>query len=284
MHKSFNVVMLVILMAAASGTRHQNATKEDQKKNLRVEPAVPVEPAAPKQPAPQTEKPPQGFFFASTLRRLQHHWLQDSRDPLAMLNLGGKGKLHQQPAGQEQAAPQPTIGQMIANMVLTMILFLLVAYLYTKHKPEFVTVGDEKKDSLDGDFKHGLCNWFETPGLALFTCCCGGVRWADNLRMMGLLAFVYGVVVFVILRVSYGSPHWASSLPYLAFVIVATYYRQKIREAFNMPTDGQTTALDCLKYCFCGCCAIVQDTRQIEEAKLLGHDAVSQEKPLDFSM
>jgi len=181
---------------------------------------------------------------------------------------------------EQGAVAQPTPGQLLAHFIVTALIILAVAYLYTKNKPEFVIEEKADKASLDGDFKHGLFSCADTPGMSLFTFCCGGVRWADTMRMAGFLLFVYGVALWVLFESCSGL---LGGLTWLFVTIVGTVYRQKLREAFKMPTGNDVMAKDCLMWCCCGCCAIVQEARQIEEAKALGHAAAGEELPLSFA-
>jgi len=205
------------------------------------------------------------------------------------LELEDKLHLHHAKKAREEPAPaqpendgvaQLTFGQLVVHTITTAIIILVVAFLYTKYKPEFVLSEHDDKTSLDGDFKHGLFSCFDLPGLALFTFCCGGVRWADTMRMAGFLAFLYGILIWVVFESCSGL---LGGLTWLFVSLTGTYYRQKIREAFKMPSGNDVMAKDCLLWCCCGCCAIVQEARQVEEAKLLGHSAAQAELPLSFS-
>lgn len=244
-----------------------------------------------------SERPIPAEALSSVMQRLREgqQWVHGKvSEPVTMIALQLKHKFladagveKQEPGlqpgvqGQVNQPPQPTMGQIILNMVVTAIIFLLVAFLYTKYKPDFVTPDNtDSKESLNGDFKHGLCSCFETPGLAFFSCCCGGIRWADTMRMAGMLAFVYGIGIFLFLESTSGV---LGGLTWLLVAVLGTMYRQKLRTAFNMQSGSDVMLYDCLKWCCCGCCAIVQEARQMEEARVLGHDAADKEMPLDFS-
>lgn len=237
--------------------------------------------------SPETE-PPHAHWAALLQAHVQgcQEWLHGkvdtSRAMFVMLAHRIGYKSGQEPAAQPAPVPQPTLGEMITHAIVMLILMALTAFLYSKYKPVFVEVSnDDKKESLNGDFKHGLFSCFETPGLSLFTCCCGAVRWSDTMRMLGFMAFLYGMLVWMCVE--------TLSLLGLAFiawaivVVLGTMHRQKIRAAFEMPTDNQNMFYDCLGYAFCSCCAIVQEARQVEEAKALGHEATENEMPLDLT-
>merc|ERR1719498_2211064 len=60
--------------------------------------------------------------------------------------------------------------------------------------------------------------------------------------------------------------------------VVGAFFRSKIRAMFEMKQTMMTHAEDCLTYCCCTCCAIVQEARQLEEAYATNHDGIKDAK------
>merc|ERR1719352_1561733 len=81
------------------------------------------------------------------------------------------------------------------------------------------------------------------------------IRWADTLRMAGMLPFSLGIALFGLLQLC--PP---------VFIGAAVLYRHKMRQLFNLPTGCMTICKDCFSYAFCTCCTIVQEARQLEMA------------------
>lgn len=195
-----------------------------------------------------------------------------------------------QPADKLALTPAETALAVVLELLFQVVIVGLGAYLYIQNKPDpLVTLeGPEKKDDLDGEFKHSLFACLEMPGTTAFVCCCcEGIRWADNMRLLGTLTFFKALALWMVLNCActlltlggVGTP----LLSLLILTGMLSYYRQELRGKFNMKTGPGVVALDCLSYAFCGPCTIVQDTRQLEEGQLLGHEAVSGAHPLSLS-
>jgi len=234
------------------------------------------------EPAPQHEGSLKASMIAIVNRGRQ--WFKQNGLAAVEPGVAFALRMKETPASQNTPPPQSPAQQFMTSVVSILIQVLitaLVAFLYMKNKPESVVTVPEgdKKESLDGDFKHGLFSCFDLPGLSLFTFCCGGIRWADSMRMMGELTFYSAVGIWlgmlVLGAVTGGLFTW------VGIAIIGTMYRQKIRAAFNMKSDNNTTVMDCLGWCCCTCCSIVQEARQVEEGKALSHSAL--QKELDFN-
>lgn len=198
----------------------------------------------------------------------------------------------------QQAPPQPvqtgyfpkeTTAQKIARICVDIFVTLLIActvsILYIKYKPaDIVTVTEtDTPESLDGDFKYPLFHCCDLPKLSCFACLCQGFRWADTMRMIGELSFVSAFGIFIGVQIVCKLLSFGTGADVLIggviITVLQTYYRQKIRALFKMESDNQTMAMDCLKYFFCCFCTAVQDARQVEEAKMVKHEAVKNEMP-----
>eukprot|EP00927_Polykrikos_kofoidii_P031520 TRINITY_DN2707_c0_g1_i2.p1 TRINITY_DN2707_c0_g1~~TRINITY_DN2707_c0_g1_i2.p1 ORF type:complete len:258 (-),score=28.80 TRINITY_DN2707_c0_g1_i2:111-884(-) len=133
----------------------------------------------------------------------------------------------------------------------------------------------ETSRSLTGSnhFSHGLFDCFSVPGLCIFSCCCGPVRWADTISMLGLIEFFLGIFIIFACTVLN-----VLSLPgTLLITCIYTYKRQQLRKLFGMDNgDFATVTEDFCTYCCCSVCAIVQEARQVEtyEKELPVADAV----------
>lgn len=139
------------------------------------------------------------------------------------------------------------------------------------HLPEASPLMDETKP----EWKHGLFACFDEPTLCCLSCCCPAVRWADTLDIANLHNFCCAFAVYMIL--------W--SLDYIGLpgtAILAGYcvaMRQNIRRLAGLPNGNCGTCFeDCLTYCFCWPCAIVQEARQLDSVysgKMIVGDASS---------
>lgn len=173
-------------------------------------------------------------------------------------------------------------GEHLASMLLSAFVSVCVvlccAYVYMKNKVD--PWGQVPRDGLDheaylldkSDWRFGLCDCFQTPPLCLLSCCCPAIRWADTMRMAGIMSFYTGVMVMTVLGAL--SP-FAGGLSTLIMLAIAVHHRQNIRRLFGMPAGNAATyCTDCCVYMCCSCCAIVQEARQVEEAYAVNHPVV----------
>mmetsp|Transcript_31465 Transcript_31465/g.68925 ORF Transcript_31465/g.68925 Transcript_31465/m.68925 type:complete len:248 (-) Transcript_31465:69-812(-) len=146
-------------------------------------------------------------------------------------------------------------------------------YNYNKQFPPKDVPGDHPK-LLDHQWSFGLFACFDTPAICCLTCCCMPIRWADTIRMAGLMSFWLALVVFLGVMLT---EIVSATLQLVLLVAVGTYYRQKLRAMFGLDYgDFSTVAADCLTWCCCGCCAIIQEARQLEAAYQTKHSAIEQ--------
>lgn len=172
-------------------------------------------------------------------------------------------------------------GAHLASVLLTsfvnVLIVLCCAFVYMRNKV------DPRQPPLDGldheaylldknDWRFGLFDCFRTPPICMLSCCCPTIRWADTMRMAGILSFYTGVVVMTVLT-SLGP--LAGGLTMLIGVCIAVHQRQRIRRLFGMPAGNASTyCQDCCVYTCCSVCAIVQEARQVEEAYAVNHPVV----------
>jgi len=165
-------------------------------------------------------------------------------------------------------------------MVIEIIIFIIIGYLYAKYKPDDLILDaprDIKSEELNS-FKYGLLQCYQLPLFSLFTCCCPCARWADSTRMFGMLPFIWGMAWWW----GFTDPtdvFW-TLIGWVVLALVGTYYRQRMRRLFYMENSNGLCCLDWLGWCCCPCCSIVQEARQVELAKVLGHEALYRALPL----
>jgi len=172
------------------------------------------------------------------------------------------------------------------GMRLAPIVIVGVLYAHLNCKPTFVRVDEGvTTESLDGDFRHGFCSCLETPLLCCFSCCCLPLRWGDTVKMVGMLGFWVAVLIFFsldfivnMIAEEFGHIHWTITMIIipLPITLLGTVYRQQLRVAFNMDQKPITVAVDLIQWCCCPCCAIIQEARHVEDARILGHLAVTE--------
>lgn len=230
----------------------------------------------------------------------------------AFLGLGGAEPLDQgrvsfqNQGGQRPAAsmvmPKPsapaldTVLVIIITVLFHALLMSMVACLYVHHKSTVVVLSVQEeaaeKASLDGGFSHGLFSCCDTPRLSCFTCWCMGVRWADSVRMASSFSFLAAVLVWLgvqLIAMLFSGKADADGImlwlfvAWLGMTVVGTIFRQRLRRLFGMEAGCGVVFVDCIKWACCGCCAAVQEARQLEEAKEVGHSAVDEAVPLDLT-
>jgi len=121
-------------------------------------------------------------------------------------------------------------------------------------------------------FSHGLCDTAECCGadrcMCFFAWCCPSVRWADTLSedKAKLLSFWPALLIFAVLNNLRGVVcYQISAIVGLSLLVAVVYTRQQIRKRYQLEhgTCG-TVCFDCLTWCCCSPCAIVQEARQAQ--------------------
>lgn len=169
----------------------------------------------------------------------------------------------------------------LVSFLLSLLLVFILAWLYARYKEDPVPTHEadrlawarqQSSHSVQGDWRFGLCECYKASALInCLACCCPSIRWADTMRMTGIFTFWIGFLLFASLYLLNGS---TAGLSGLVLLIVVVLKRQELRKKFNMQTGAASCALDCCTYLCCGCCAIVQEAQQIEEAFAVGHPAL----------
>lgn len=153
---------------------------------------------------------------------------------------------------------------MFVVFVIWLFLYICVAFIFKMYSPgspvEVVAAA-----SADHDFKYGAFACCEDVSLCCFACWCGGVRWADNMYRMGYMGFWFGLSVFLVMHLANGFLQGGFAM-WVLIAMVLTYFRQEMRKSFNLKNDHETVLKDLCLWCCCALCAIVQETRQLDDA------------------
>lgn len=178
---------------------------------------------------------------------------------------------------------QQSLSHVLLYTAITAALITVLAllYQYRKKDPEGVPNDglEHKAELLEGRWRFGLFDCLGDLNICCLTCCCPAIRWADTIRMAGFLSFWTGFMVFLGLQLL--GPVWSAVSPQTASIcgvillIILVFYRQRQRRLFGMQSGTLGSyAEDCFTYCCCGCCAIIQEARHLEEAWAVEHVAV----------
>lgn len=162
-----------------------------------------------------------------------------------------------------------------ANCAYSCVSFFIVTFLAAlvhlkvigRHRPQ---VEKTVQPGADG-FSYGLCSCdfnFNHALICFCACCCLPVRWADTVSkepVPNYMGFWAALLLICVLSQLCAFTLYLS-LP--VFVGVLMYYRQKLRKEYGIVNcfDGApgTLVQDCLVWFCCGCCAAVQEARQVE--------------------
>lgn len=170
-----------------------------------------------------------------------------------------------------------------ASVLLWAALTLLLGLLYYNEKqhppkldPEGVNVSLHDRERLDRrKWRFGLFECAEMPSLCLMSFLCAPIRWADTMRMAGLMRFIWALILVVGLTVL-GSLTLGIGL--FILVGVCVHCRQRLRDKFDIPNHSWGLyCADILTYVCCPWCAIAQEARQVEEAHLARHPCVRED-------
>lgn len=165
-----------------------------------------------------------------------------------------------------------------AGLCLNLLVWFLVAMLYLRYKADVFSVKPEGKveSTRDAGWKHHFldANCSRDWQLCLCALLCPGIRWADTTstlqnpsedRKRGLFwrFFLLFVILYVVAPFTLG-------LSLVLFIFAAVYFRQRMRAKFqHSPGKWWTIPSDLALWCFCSCCAIAQEAREIEHVRPL---------------
>merc|ERR1719453_1149954 len=134
---------------------------------------------------------------------------------------------------------------MVFFTISFIIIEICVAAFYHSKKTDSTTPpndGDNHSVALlqKNEFRYGLFDCLQVPSLTAFAVLCCPVRWADTIRMAGFMAFWSGAAIMIGLGAA--SP-LTSGLTIMLALIMAVYYRQKLRGEFEMATGTVKSAM-----------------------------------------
>jgi len=176
----------------------------------------------------------------------------------------------------------PHIPHITGTLIMTILISILTslcmlsafAFCYTKIKTD--PLGPPQDGDIHtvqalntGTWRYGTFDCFHDTKICLISCCCPIIRWSDTMRMAGLMGFWAAVLIMGFLWTISG---WTDGLFGLVMLGLAVYRRQQIRALFGMQRgDAKTFLEDCCCYCWCSCCLVIQEARQLEEAYAVGY-------------
>lgn len=189
---------------------------------------------------------------------------------------------------------QSAIFGLVTCVIWFFLTFLVAIYYYrtTKLPTRIQGLHPHPMYLNDGLWHYSLFGCFEDPVLCVFVCCCGSVQWSYNMHSLGILFFWVAFFLFISLllvnnvlgsiggfidnKTARNVAKVAGAMALLVLVIVEVYFRQRVREKFNLNAfTCSSVSQDCVTYCCCGPCAIMQESRQIQEASRCGHQAIT---------
>lgn len=165
---------------------------------------------------------------------------------------------------------------MLISCAILVVLNIAAALLYhhTKKDPEKVPDDglEHKPELLQRAWRFGLFDCFGDAKVTCLTCFFPALRWADTMRMAGFLRLWVAFGLFLCL---YIGGALTASVFFLILLVILISYRQKQRKMFEMDHETCGSHLeDCLTYSCCGCCAMIQEARHIEEAWAVAHPSL----------
>lgn len=150
--------------------------------------------------------------------------------------------------------------------VAHIFVMLLLAWLYDKYRHRELAFPQEAVSTDAPGFQYHLFGCFADWRTSLVTVCCPQLRWSDTVDKANLGRYWYMVVIWILLTSFYD--YHAGGLAGLVLVCVATHYRQKLRKVYQAKVGGITILEDFCVYTWCGCCAMVQEARQVESMEV----------------
>jgi Cys-rich protein (TIGR01571 family) len=137
--------------------------------------------------------------------------------------------------------------------------------------PERANTGEDfayRLFSLDHCFGHHanvcLCAW-----------CCHPIRMADTYSKKPYPLIASFWVALLIVCLVDGLVQVTLGYAWIVAICAAVYFRQQLRQNYGLQTGGVTLAWDCLFWSCCPCCAIAQESRQVEFVSKLGDPSTS---------
>lgn len=159
-------------------------------------------------------------------------------------------------------------------LLLEIALVATFAYFYLQNRelPGYNPKG-ESPDLQDWSSHWYDC--FSNMEFCLMGCCCPCIRWAETISLVkNMLPFWTAFLIFFLLMLVSEIPS-IGIFGQIAMVVVLVSYRQQLRESLNFREQGGNTMFtDCLLYCFCMPCTVIQEAKHVELALQQGHPQV----------
>jgi len=158
--------------------------------------------------------------------------------------------------------------QIFINSIIMALFIVIFAYIYNlvsksaKYSRYFTPDVKEGVYTQRGQptFSFSLFSCFSDMKICLAGCLCGGCRWAQTLERNHQLKYWQGIAIVVACEVL---ASYTFNISGFVFILVAVYYRQKLREYYSMEwKTPKTVILDCLSWACCSCCSIIQEARE----------------------
>eukprot|EP00927_Polykrikos_kofoidii_P072411 TRINITY_DN6852_c0_g1_i2.p1 TRINITY_DN6852_c0_g1~~TRINITY_DN6852_c0_g1_i2.p1 ORF type:complete len:353 (-),score=36.46 TRINITY_DN6852_c0_g1_i2:107-1138(-) len=152
---------------------------------------------------------------------------------------------------------------LLISLLLWVAVMAMVAGLYAFVKPFPPPQLPGDFSLVEGEWQFPLCGCFEETNMCCFTFFLCPIRWADNMRMAGIMDFTTAMA----LSLCGFALTWVWSIAGIIVPLVLVCFRQKLRAKFNIPSDTCCIlAHDLCTAVFCGCCMVIQEGRQLEQA------------------
>lgn len=165
----------------------------------------------------------------------------------------------------------------LVSVAIWMGLEVLVAKYYLNHKVHPGENMDPNTVQTLSSFKYGPFDCLNRPDISLWACFCPAIRWADNVSTMGVLRSFW-VAWLLWIGFQMLAAESQDLIAWILVSLVGALFRHELRLKFQMAVGGAIFFQDCLLYCFCPCCAITQEARQVEAAVKTGHPEIAEKK------
>lgn len=129
------------------------------------------------------------------------------------------------------------------------------------------------------EFTTGPCDCSDDYSGFCLAFWCLGVRWAENCAAVGLFRFWPSLVSLMVVCAVW---RLFPAVGTVMFIVAGVWWRQKLREKFDMPKDQDCANFlaDIFLYCCCVPCVVAQEARFLEEAARANHPAVAEHRAL----
>eukprot|EP00747_Dinoflagellata_sp_TGD_P026218 gnl/TRDRNA2_/TRDRNA2_131777_c0_seq1.p1 gnl/TRDRNA2_/TRDRNA2_131777_c0~~gnl/TRDRNA2_/TRDRNA2_131777_c0_seq1.p1 ORF type:complete len:352 (+),score=59.19 gnl/TRDRNA2_/TRDRNA2_131777_c0_seq1:41-1057(+) len=193
----------------------------------------------------------------------------------------------------------------IASCIIWATLLILVAFFHRRMPSNKETIFREEQLQSRNTADWSLMVWradlwrpWSDMEVCLWSFLCPGIRWADSLSAAQLLGFWPAFLTFTVLSILgwllllwavqlvAAGPHAPQAVALLrlvvfgwcgvtgAMMLLCVYFRQRIRQKFDMERDGSFVfqlIRDCITCFCCMPCMISQEAHQVRAAMAVGH-------------